>query len=903
MSKVCGQDCVEPLRFPRTIENRPGLSHIRYRLGSYADIRTALLAGLDRKPGLAQWTYRGADDPGIALIEGASILGDILTFYQELYANEAFLRTARWRDSIADLVRLLGYRLSPGLGGRTTFAFEVKGDVPVDVPAHFPIKADLEHVPKPVEFETADDAITYPWLSRFNLYRRLFTPAIAPSTTEFYIDSPDQLLTPIELKPNDRLVIGEANNAANPGRLTNAEIVIVDSARELHGRKIYKIKGALKRTGSVSSLTAFKIGRTFHHFGHNAAPTFVDPTASVASTSSSSTSNGVTTATLTSGGVVLKKTAFSKWLNQPTSSYTHAVDYVGNTGTTRIVVPDLAAKDFALDAEVRDLATGVRLIVEATLYEGYGTHQKPVTLVRKVSAIRSASLTWALTTGSTSFVTLDQTLTVSEGGITYDLADVRQFLIHEVLSPAIELRAGVQETAETAGNQLYFFGTDAQVQPLADRRLMIVAAGSDPEIVSVVDVQTLSASVAERPELRRVSLDRNVTFAGFPNEKPTRTFYGNLIDATEGKRERAVPLGNGDSREAFQTFQIPKSPVTYLISTADTPPEVPELQIYVGGRLWTRVPSLFERGPHEEIYIIREDAENHSWVQFGDGVTGARLPSGVKNVVAVYRTGTGAFGPLKPKSKVQGGSKLEGLDAIQMPGVVSGGSAPEEGDIARDAAPGKIQSLDRLVSLEDFESETLAMSGVSKASAAWQLVDNIPQVVLTVLMTTGRSDEIDSVRTTLAAYNASRGPSRFPILVLPGRQQYVVLTATFGFDSTYREEDVTAAVRTALGTTSGSPTMVDDPTGLFSVRRRRFGQREYATSIAGAIQQVDGVVWARVTRLDSLGVAEDPSAITPPTTPIVVQPIVACDSQNVLSLYAGHLQLAGVSVTLPGART
>ena len=48
------------------------------------------------------WTHRDADDPGIALMEGAAILGDILTFYQEHYANEAYLRTAAWRERLSD---------------------------------------------------------------------------------------------------------------------------------------------------------------------------------------------------------------------------------------------------------------------------------------------------------------------------------------------------------------------------------------------------------------------------------------------------------------------------------------------------------------------------------------------------------------------------------------------------------------------------------------------------------------------------------------------------------------------------------------------------------------------------------------------------------------------------------
>jgi hypothetical protein len=37
---------------------------------------------LPSAPDLAYCTHRGAVDPGIALLEGAAILGDILTFYQ-----------------------------------------------------------------------------------------------------------------------------------------------------------------------------------------------------------------------------------------------------------------------------------------------------------------------------------------------------------------------------------------------------------------------------------------------------------------------------------------------------------------------------------------------------------------------------------------------------------------------------------------------------------------------------------------------------------------------------------------------------------------------------------------------------------------------------------------------------
>ena len=187
MSRDCRNDCVETLLFPKKIENRPGLSTIDYRIGTYSDFREALLRRLNSDPNLSSWTHRQADDPGIALLEGASIIGDILTFYQELYANEAYLRSAKWRESISDLVRLLGYRLSPGLGGKATFAFEVKGDKPVVVPAGFPIKAQVEGAEQPVDFETTREFVAEPSLSRFNLYQPYTEPDLNPDTQELRI--------------------------------------------------------------------------------------------------------------------------------------------------------------------------------------------------------------------------------------------------------------------------------------------------------------------------------------------------------------------------------------------------------------------------------------------------------------------------------------------------------------------------------------------------------------------------------------------------------------------------------------------------------------------------------------------------------------------------------------------
>src|SRR6478609_5407499 len=88
--------CLDNFIFPKSISNLPNLSTINYRIGRYSDFRKALFKKLDKDNNFKRWTYRNSDDPGIAILEGVSIIGDILTFYQELYANEKFLRTAKW---------------------------------------------------------------------------------------------------------------------------------------------------------------------------------------------------------------------------------------------------------------------------------------------------------------------------------------------------------------------------------------------------------------------------------------------------------------------------------------------------------------------------------------------------------------------------------------------------------------------------------------------------------------------------------------------------------------------------------------------------------------------------------------------------------------------------------------
>ncbi len=112
---------------PQTIQNRPGLSAIAYRAGTYTQFYQTLLARIaqSRQPSLRQLRSREPDDFTIALLDAFSVMGDVLTFYSERIANESYLGTATETRSVAWLANLVGYRMSPGVAADAFLAFTI----------------------------------------------------------------------------------------------------------------------------------------------------------------------------------------------------------------------------------------------------------------------------------------------------------------------------------------------------------------------------------------------------------------------------------------------------------------------------------------------------------------------------------------------------------------------------------------------------------------------------------------------------------------------------------------------------------------------------------------------------------------------------------------------------------
>lgn len=864
--------------FPRRPANRPALPRIGYRIGRYPEFVEFLARRIDSAVELEAWSHRSADDPGIALLEGAAIVGDILTFYQERYANEAFLRTATWRESVADLVRLLGYRLAPGLGGRATFAFEVKGKAAVTVPAEFPLKADLADVPDPVDFQTASTLVAWPQLSRFRLYRgRQYDAALAQDEARFEIDGAGDDcsqagIAALGLAAGDRLML----LPAEPGWTASGSDLAVEQAAP-QVLRVKQVTAALGRTQIefetplartwTSPVTLYRLGRSWRHFGHAAPRTYLANHAGA-------------------GGLI-------DGASEEDTGYERHVDgshYCSNTSSTL----NLPGELLPLDQEVNDACANSQVVVQTLVRNG--STVRALAALKTVRATRSATLGFATVNGATTMLTLDSAL-IRHGALPDAVSDVRDYQVHEVTSAAIRLRpkAAPKTAAFTAGGDaLDFFGTLAEVKPIAGRRLVL--QHDDGRLIertctNEVEDFVLSAGTVDEPRMWTLSLDEAplpFTRDDFDEVTPRVTVFGNLAEATQGRAEAEVALGNGDARARFQTFRLPKSPLTYLLHAGATPPQVPELAVHVNGRLWQRVDSLFGQAPEAEVYVVREDAEGASYVQFGDGRTGSRLPSGLGNVTARYRSGSGAYGPLKPGAKPSAGRKIEGLDKVQLPGVVGGGGPRESADKAREAAPGRLQSLGRLVSLRDFETETLAIPGVNAAVAAWGMTDGVPTLVLTVLLEAGREQEFEAVRATIQGYQRCRGPDRFPVRVEQAFLRYVYLDLVCAHDPRLQSADVDTRVRAALGLVG------DDAAarhGIFGLRARRLGAPEYASRIEGRVQATEGVTWCRVASLGLFGSAASPGDLALPPAPRALAGQLVPAGNELLQLHPDHLTL------------
>jgi Baseplate J-like protein len=114
---------------PVIVTNAGAQPVIDYLTKDYAGFRQGMLNQIPLL--MPQWTDRSEADFGVVLIELMAYVADILSYYQDRVANEAFLASATQRRSVADLLRLIDYQIDPGLAASALIHVDVSADVTV----------------------------------------------------------------------------------------------------------------------------------------------------------------------------------------------------------------------------------------------------------------------------------------------------------------------------------------------------------------------------------------------------------------------------------------------------------------------------------------------------------------------------------------------------------------------------------------------------------------------------------------------------------------------------------------------------------------------------------------------------------------------------------------------------
>ncbi len=321
-------------------------------------------------------------------------------------------------------------------------------------------------------------------------------------------------------------------------------------------------------------------------------------------------------------------------------------------------------------------------------------------------------------------------------------------------------------------------------------------------------------------------------------DSSTVTIYGNVAKATHGQTQGEV-LGDGDSSEALQTFQLHQAPLTFLPVPTPSGAES-TLVVRVNEVEWEEADNLFILGPTDREYITRTDDSGTTTVTTGDGQHGLRLPTGTANVKAVYRSGTGQVGNVDALQISQLATQPLGVKNVINPLAAAGGADGDTRDQARRNIPIGTLALDRLVSVSDYADFARKFAGIGKASSR-RLSDGRK---LLVHLTIAGNDDI-AINPTTDLYQALQqallgaGDPYQPLQIALRRLKVLVMSASVKILSDYAWETVAANLRTTL-------------LALYSFDNRELGQSAFLSEAVSAMQAVGGVQYVNMQIFDSV---------------------------------------------------
>ena len=259
----------------------------------------------------------------------------------------------------------------------------------------------------------------------------------------------------------------------------------------------------------------------------------------------------------------------------------------------------------------------------------------------------------------------------------------------------------------------------------ASELVMLAGVTQSTQEVSTVDT---AGKVINVP-LKGDKLHSILAFAkplAYCYKRDTVTINANVANATHGETRNEV-LGAGDASRKLQTFALKQPPLTFTSAPTVSGVES-SLEVRVNEVTWHEAGSIADLTPNDRKFITHIDDDAKTFITFGNGERGARLPTGSENIRARYRNGIGKPGNVKAAQISLLATKPLGVKEVINPIRASGGADKENRDQARKNAPLAVMSLDRLISTRDYADFARTFAGVGKASAA-RLSDGLRELV------------------------------------------------------------------------------------------------------------------------------------------------------------------------------
>jgi hypothetical protein len=239
------------------------------------------------------------------------------------------------------------------------------------------------------------------------------------------------------------------------------------------------------------------------------------------------------------------------------------------------------------------------------------------------------------------------------------------------------------------------------------------------------------------------------------------------------------------------------------------------------------------------VFITRQNDEQETVVTFGDGKTGARLPTGADNVTATYRFGAGAAKP--PAAAIgQIASPVAGLRRVVNPAAASGGADADRPQDMRRSAPASALLLGRAVSLADFEALAREFGGVINVRVewAWDTSSQRAAVKIWFISDGGSADEFAK---KLEVFLRGHANPNTPIDAGEALAQPSRLEIELEIDPRFRPQTVIEQVKQALS---------NPETGMLSLENITIGSALLRSRIFGAVLAVDGTRSVRFMTVD-----------------------------------------------------